>query len=108
MDKDQLKADCIQGSIVNGFRETILFSIALFSPSGHKVFKKPRINFFKKINKLFFYHITVFILKMIIINQLILMEERQVLLVNYLKYNLRFQIHSIIGHGYIQIYENFY
>ena len=34
-DKVHLKADCIQGSIVNGIREPILYSFALSSPSGH-------------------------------------------------------------------------
>ena len=37
IDKVHLKADCIQGSIVNGVREPILFSFALSSPPGHKI-----------------------------------------------------------------------
>ena len=38
-DKIHLKCDCIQGSIVNGIREPILYSFALSSPPGHKIFK---------------------------------------------------------------------
>ena len=37
IDKIHLKCDCIQGSIVNGIREPILFSFALSSPPGHKI-----------------------------------------------------------------------
>ena len=36
VDKIHLKSDGIQGSIVNGVREPILFSFALSSPPGHK------------------------------------------------------------------------
>ena len=50
-DKIHLKADCINGSIVNGIREPILCSFALAQPSGHKILKEPRIKLFKKINK---------------------------------------------------------
>ena len=48
IDKTHLKCDCIQGSIVNGIREPILFSFALSSPPGHKIYKEPRVKFFKK------------------------------------------------------------
>ena len=51
IDKIHLKCDCIQGSIVNGKREPILFSFALSSPPGHKIYKEPRVKLFKKINK---------------------------------------------------------
>ena len=51
IDKVHLKTDCIQGSIVNGIREPILYSFALSSPPGHKIYKEPRIKLFKKINK---------------------------------------------------------
>ena len=51
IDKAHLKADCIQGSIVNGVREPILYSFALSSTPGHKTFKEPRIKLFKKVNK---------------------------------------------------------
>ena len=51
IDKIHLKSDCIQGSIVNGIREPILYSFALSSPPGYKMFKEPRIKLFKKIRK---------------------------------------------------------
>ena len=60
IDKVHLKADCIQGSIVNGIREPILYSFALSSPPGYKIFKEPRIKLFKKINKSTLSHITFY------------------------------------------------
>ena len=60
IDKVQLKADCIQGSIVNGVREPILFSFALSSPPGHKIIKEPRVKLFKKANKSVLSHITFY------------------------------------------------
>ena len=51
IDKIDLKCDCIQGSIINGIREPILYSFALSSPPGHKIYKEPRVKLFKKINK---------------------------------------------------------
>ena len=60
IDKIDLKCDCIQGSIVNGIREPILFSFALSSPPGHKIYKEPRIKLFKKINKSVLSHITFY------------------------------------------------
>ena len=48
IDKIHLKCVCINGSIVNGFREPILYSFALSSPPGHKIYKEPRIKLFKK------------------------------------------------------------
>ena len=61
IDKFHLKCDCIQGSIVNGFREPILFSFALSSPPGHKINKEPRIEHFKKLNKSVLSHITFYL-----------------------------------------------
>ena len=59
IDKIHLKCDCIQGSIVNGIREPILYSFALYSPPRHKIYKKPRVKLFKKINKSVLSHITI-------------------------------------------------
>ena len=56
--KIHLKCDCIQGSIVNGVREPILYSFALSSPLGHKIYKEPRVKLFKKINKSVLSHVT--------------------------------------------------
>ena len=60
IDKVHLKCDCIQGSIVNGVREPILYSFALSSPPGHKIYKEPRVKLFKKINKSVLSHITFY------------------------------------------------
>ena len=56
-DKVHLKCDCIQGSIVNGKREPILYSFALSSPPRHKIYKEPRMKLFKKVNKYVLSHI---------------------------------------------------
>ena len=60
IDKIHLECDCIQGSIVNGIREPILYSFALSSPPGHKIYKEPRVKLFKKINKSVLSHITFY------------------------------------------------
>ena len=60
IDKVHLKADCIQGSIVNGVREPILYSFGLSSPPRHKIYKEPRVKLFKKINKSVLSHITFY------------------------------------------------
>ena len=57
INKIHLKCDCIQGSIINGIREPILYSFALSSPPEHKIYKEPRVKFFKKINKSVLSHI---------------------------------------------------
>ena len=61
IDKVHLKCECIQGSIVNGVREPILYSFALSSPPGHKIYKEPRIKLFKKVNKSVLSHISFYI-----------------------------------------------
>ena len=60
IDKIHLKCDCVNGSIVNGVREPILYSFVLSSPPGHKIYKEPRIKLFKKINKSLLSHITFY------------------------------------------------
>ena len=60
IDKIHLKWDCIQGSIINGIREPILYSFALSSPPGYKIYKEPRVKLFKKINKSVLSHITFY------------------------------------------------
>ena len=60
IDKIHLKCDCIQGSIVNGKREPILYSFTLSSPPGHKIYKEPRVKLFKKVNKSVLSHITFY------------------------------------------------
>ena len=50
-DKVHLKYDCVDGSIVNGIREQILFSFNLSATPGYKIIKEPNIILYKKINK---------------------------------------------------------
>ena len=61
IDKVHLKCDCIDGSIVNGVREPILYSLALDQPPGHKIYKEPKVKLFKKINKRVLSHITFYL-----------------------------------------------
>ena len=61
VDKIHLKRDCINGSIVNGLREPILFILSLEKPPIHKIYKEPRIKLFKKINKSVLSHTTFYI-----------------------------------------------
>ena len=60
IDKVHLKCDCVDGSILNGVRELILYSFALSSPPGYKIYKEPRVKLFKKINKRVLSHITFY------------------------------------------------
>ena len=60
IDKIHLKCNCIEGSIVNGVRETFLFSFAFSSAPGHKTYKEPKVKLFKKINKSVLSHITFY------------------------------------------------
>ena len=50
-DKVHLKCDCVDGSIVNGIREQILFSFNLSAPPGYKIINNPTTVLYKKINK---------------------------------------------------------
>ena len=49
--KIHLKCDVIDGSLVNGIRQAILYSFVLDKPSGYKVFCQPETIHYKKINK---------------------------------------------------------
>ena len=60
IDKVHLKCDCINGSIMNGTQEPILYSFALDQPPGHKIYKEPKVKLFKKINKSILSHITFY------------------------------------------------
>ena len=55
-----LKCDCIQGSIVNGIRVPIVYSLALSSPPVHKTYKELRIKLCKKITKSVLSHINFY------------------------------------------------
>ena len=61
IDKVHLKCDCIDGSIVNGFREPILYSFALDQPPGHTIYKEPKVKLFKKVNKSVLSHIRFYL-----------------------------------------------
>ena len=61
IDKVHLRRNCIQGTIMNGTREPILFIFTLDQPPGHKIYKEPRIKLFKKINKRVLCHITFYL-----------------------------------------------
>ena len=51
IDKIHLKCDVTDGSLVDGVRQTILFSFVVDKPSGYKIFCEPKTFYFKKINK---------------------------------------------------------
>ena len=61
IDKVHLKFDCINGSIMNGTPEPILYSFALDQPPNRKIHKEPRIKLSKKINKRVLSHITFYL-----------------------------------------------
>ena len=48
IDKVHLKCNCIDGSIVNGVLEPILYSFALDQPPGQKIYKEPKVKLLKK------------------------------------------------------------
>ena len=50
-DKLQLEADVVDGSVVNGIREPILFSFVLEKPPGYEVFFEPETKHYKNITK---------------------------------------------------------
>ena len=60
IDKVHLKCNVVDGSIVNGVREPILYSFALDQPPGYKIYKEPKVKLFKKINKSVLSHITFY------------------------------------------------
>ena len=49
--KIHLKCDCIDGSVLNGLRQPILYSSVLDKLPGYKVFSEPETIHYKKINK---------------------------------------------------------
>ena len=61
IDKVRLKCECVNGSIINGVRQAILYNFALSLPTGHKVYKEPRIKLFEKINKPVLSHIVFYL-----------------------------------------------
>ena len=49
-DKTHLKCDVLDGSVVNGLRQPILYSFVLDKKPGYKVFSEPETIHYKKIN----------------------------------------------------------
>ena len=47
-DKVHLNCDCVDGSIVNGIEEQILFSFNLHPPPGYKTIEEPNTILYKK------------------------------------------------------------
>ena len=46
-----MKCDVIDGSVLNGLRQPILFIFVLNKPSGYKVFCHPETKHYRKINQ---------------------------------------------------------
>ena len=61
IDKVHLKCNVVDGSILNGCREPILYSFALSSQRVHKKYKEPRIKLFKKVIKYVLCHINFYL-----------------------------------------------
>ena len=59
--KIHLKCDCIDGSVVNGLRQPILYSFVLDKLPGYKVFSEPETIHYKKINKFVLNTITFYL-----------------------------------------------
>ena len=59
--KIHLKCDCIDGSVVNGLRQPILYSFVLDKLPGYKVFCEPETIHYKKINKIILNTITFYL-----------------------------------------------
>ena len=49
--KIHLKCDCIDGSVVDGIRQPILYSFVLDKKPGYKVFREPETIHYKRINR---------------------------------------------------------
>ena len=49
--KIHLKCDAIDGSVVNGIGQSIIYSFVLDKPSGYEIFSEPETIHYKKLNK---------------------------------------------------------
>ena len=61
INKIHLKCDVIDGSVVNGLRQTILYSFVIDKKPGYKVFCEPETDLHKKINKSILNTITLYL-----------------------------------------------
>ena len=60
IDKVHSRCECINESIVKGFRGPILYSFDLTFPPGQKIYNQSKVKLFKKINKSVLSHITIY------------------------------------------------
>ena len=60
IDKVHLNCNVVDGSIVNGIREQVLYSFALSSPPARKIQNQPRLKLFKRINEAVLSHIRIY------------------------------------------------
>ena len=51
VDNNPLKADCIDGSVVNGVKKPILYSFVLNKPPGYQIFCSPETTHYKEIKQ---------------------------------------------------------
>ena len=58
IDQAHLKCKCIDGSIVDGCKQPILFWFGLSSLPGHRIYNQPGVKLFKKTNESVLSHIT--------------------------------------------------
>ena len=56
-----MKCDIIDGSVVNGLRQPILYSFVLDKKPGYKMFSEPETIHYKKINKFVLNTITFYL-----------------------------------------------
>ena len=56
-----MKADVIDGSVVDGVRQPIIYSFVLDKPSGYKILCEPEAIHYKKMNKSILNTITFFL-----------------------------------------------
>ena len=112
IDKVHLKCNVVDGSMVNGVREPILYSFALNRPPGHKIYKEPKVKLFKKINKRVLSHITFYLedddYKPVDFNNEIVSFTCQLIKIKKLySYKICTHIHIIIFsiHTYIRVWS---
>ena len=60
-EKVHLKCNCVHGSILNGFRQPILFNFVLDKPPVYKICKEPGAKLFEKLRKFVLSHITFYL-----------------------------------------------
>ena len=56
-----MKCDAIDGFVVNGVRQPMLYNFVLDKPSGYKVFCEPETIHYRKINKSVLNTITIYL-----------------------------------------------